>query len=175
MAADARQARDSDARIRQLLAEQGAQLTRFVWGLTLGNRQATEDLVQETLVRAWRNLDSLPQDNAGRSRRWLFTVARRLVIDEARRRQARPVTVPAELPAEYGVTIDETAATAIATQALRQAVSQLTDAHRQVLHEIYFRGRTVKEVAADLSIPVGTVRSRIHYALRALRTALTEG
>ncbi len=167
MATDARQALDTDARIRQL--------TQFVRGLTLGGRQATEDLVQETLFRAWRNLDSLPQDNAGRSRRWLFTVARRLVIDEARRRQARPVTVAAELDVECGVPTDETADMAITKYALRQAVSQLSDAHRQVLHEAYFLGRTVEDVAADLGIPVGTVRSWIHYALRTLRIALTEG
>ncbi|TCB95418.1 sigma-70 family RNA polymerase sigma factor [Micromonospora zingiberis] len=168
-------ATETDIRIRELLAEHGSPLTRFVRGLTMGNPQTADDLVQETLVRAWRNLDSLPPDSDGRSRRWLFTVARRLVIDEARRRQVRPVEVAADGDLDYGATGDETADTAIAHQALRHAVEQLTMAHRRVLHEIYYRDRTVDEVAVDLGIPVGTVRSRLHYALRALRAAVVEG
>ncbi|MFI6160134.1 sigma-70 family RNA polymerase sigma factor [Micromonospora haikouensis] len=166
---------DTDTRIRELLAAHGTPLTRFVRGLTMGNRQTAEDVVQETLLRAWRHLDSLPPDSGGSSRRWLFTVARRLVIDEARRRQARPVEVAAQAAQEYGVTGDETAETAIASQALRQAVARLSADHRRVLHEVYFRDRTVDEIATELGIPVGTVRSRVYYALRALRAAMGEG
>ena len=164
---------EDEARIRQLLADHGAPLTRFLRGLTLRDPQAVEDLMQEITLRLWRNLDSLPPEPDGRSHRWLFTVARRLVIDEARRRKARPVTVTAELDVEFGVTTDETAETVIAKETLRQAVGRLSAAHRHVLHEVYFRDRTAEEVAADLNIPVGTVHSRVHYALRTLRAAVT--
>ncbi|MDI5942857.1 sigma factor-like helix-turn-helix DNA-binding protein, partial [Micromonospora sp. DH15] len=59
--------------------------------------------------------------------------------------------------------------------ALRQAVARLSADHRRVLHEVYFRDRTVDEIATELGIPVGTVRSRVYYALRALRAAMGEG
>ncbi|MCM4083435.1 sigma-70 family RNA polymerase sigma factor [Paractinoplanes hotanensis] len=166
---------DADNRIRELLAEHGAPLARFVQRLTPINRQAAEDVLQETMVRAWRNLDSLPPQEDGRNRRWLFTVARRLVIDEARRRQVRPVEVTANPDLEYAVLGDETADKAIANDALRQAVGRLSNTHRQALYEVYFRDRSVEAVAADLNIPVGTVRSRIHYALRTIRAAVSEG
>ncbi|MCM4083443.1 sigma-70 family RNA polymerase sigma factor [Paractinoplanes hotanensis] len=166
---------DVETRIRELFAEHGGPLTRFVKALTAGNRQNAEDLVQETMIRAWHNLDALPPGSDGRSRRWLFTVARRLVIDEVRRSQARPCEVAAEANPKLGATGDETSGIAVANQALRQAVDDLSAAHRQVLHEIFFRNRTVDEVAADLGIPVGTVRSRVHYAQRALRVAVIEG
>jgi RNA polymerase sigma-70 factor (ECF subfamily) len=161
---------DVDTRMRQVLATHRLPLTRFVLGLTLGHRQTAEDLVQETMLRAWRNLDTLPPEDEA-SRRWLFTVARNLVIDHARKRQARPVEV-APLDAERVMTGDVTAGAALANHALREAVANLSTAHREVLHEVYFEDRPVPDVAARLGIPVGTVRSRVHYAIRSLREAV---
>ena len=54
------------------------------------------------------------------------------------------------------------------------ALSQLSEDHRQVLVECYYRGRSVADAAQRLGIPAGTVKSRTHYALRALRLALEE-
>lgn len=164
---------DADTRMRLLVAEHGTQLTRFVLRLTLGQRQTAEDLVQETMVRAWRSLDSVPVED-GSGRRWLYTVARRLVIDEVRKRQARPIEV-APVDAERCATGDHTSRAAIANHALREAVGRLSAAHREVLHQIYFMDRTVEDVATRLGIPVGTVRSRMHYAMRSLRTAVADG
>ncbi|HEY0693998.1 MAG TPA: sigma factor-like helix-turn-helix DNA-binding protein, partial [Kribbella sp.] len=53
-----------------------------------------------------------------------------------------------------------------------QAVTQLTPAHQDVIRECYFNGRSAVEAAERLNVPPGTVRSRTHYALRALREAL---
>jgi RNA polymerase sigma-70 factor, ECF subfamily len=164
---------DADVRLRRLMDDHGTQLTRFVQRLSLGHRQTAEDLVQETMVRAWRSMDTLPlEDSSGR--RWLFTVARRLVIDEVRRRQVRPVEV-APVDAERCATDDDTSGAAIANHSLREAVGKLSPAHRQVLHEVYFLDRTAEEVATRLGIPLGTVRSRLHYALRSLRAAVVDG
>jgi RNA polymerase sigma-70 factor (ECF subfamily) len=156
--------------MRHMLTEHGMSLTRFVNGMTRGNRQTTEDVVQETMVRAWQNLDTLPSDDHG-SRRWLFTVARRLFIDEVRKRQARPAEV-ASLDNDLAGTGDGTASAALANHALREAVANLTEAHREVLREVFFEDRTIPDVAVRLGVPVGTVRSRIHYALRSLREAV---
>jgi RNA polymerase sigma-70 factor (ECF subfamily) len=160
---------DTD-RLEQLVDEHAPQLYRFVVGLTSGQAQTAEDVVQETMVRMWRNLDALPPDHEG-VRRWLFTVARRLVIDSVRKRQSRPAEVSATL-AERVPNHDDTAAAAIANFALREAFRGLGSRHKFVLTEVYLRHRSVEEVADELQIPEGTVRSRIHYALRSLRTAV---
>ena len=161
----------TDEQFEQLIADHGAQLNRYVMALTSGQQQTAEDVVQETLLRAWRHLDVVSVDH-DHGRRWLFTVARRLVIDEARKRKSRPAEVP-EYLAERVPHRDDTAGTAVAGFVLNQAFRGLSPIHRTVLTEVYLRHRSIEEVADDLRIPPGTVRSRIHYALRALRLAVT--
>jgi RNA polymerase sigma-70 factor (ECF subfamily) len=139
--------------------------------LTAGNRAQAEDVVQETMLRAWREAGKLDLTEPSLMP-WLTTVARRIVIDDHRRRQARPIEMAdvelANLPAE-----DVTAATdrcLVVADALR-ALSPL---HRQVLNETILRDRTVNQAAEVLGVPVGTVKSRVYYALRALQVVLAE-
>jgi RNA polymerase sigma-70 factor (ECF subfamily) len=68
---------------------------------------------------------------------------------------------------------EDTAETVIATQSLRQALQSLTSAHRAILNELYLKGRSVQDTARSLGVPVGTVRSRAHYAMRSLRHAIS--
>jgi RNA polymerase sigma-70 factor (ECF subfamily) len=146
-------------------------LLAYALRLTNGDRARAEDIVQETLLRAWRNLEQLDED-VRPVRPWLFTVAQRLAIDAHRARHARPpevgdaalATVPSLDELEH--TLDRI----LVTDAL-QALSQ---EHRAVIVETYYRGRTVAEAAAELGIPPGTVKSRCYYALRALKLALAE-
>ncbi|WP_442789249.1 sigma-70 family RNA polymerase sigma factor [Kitasatospora sp. NBC_01302] len=157
--------------IRALYQEHAGPLFGFVLHLVGGDRQRAEDVVQETLVRAWRNADRL-EVSAGSVRPWLVTVARRIVIDGHRRSAARPPETSAAalelLPAE-----DELDR-ALRMMAITDALGALTRAHREVIVESYLKGRGIAEVAADLGIPEGTVKSRIFYALRSLRIALEE-
>ena len=160
-----------DAIVTALYQRYREPLTTFVMRLTAGNHAQAEDVVQETMVRAWREAGRL--DLSGPSLMpWLTTVARRIVIDDHRRRQARPVEMAdaglADRPTE-----DDTAATdrrLVVTAALR-ALSPL---HRQVLNETILRDRTVNQAAEVLGVPVGTVKSRVYYALRALQVVLAE-
>jgi RNA polymerase sigma-70 factor, ECF subfamily len=166
--------RDDDTRERDLRAlydAHAAALLGYAVRLCNGDRARAEDVVQETLVRAWRHLEQL-DPGAGPVRPWLFTVAHHLAIDAHRARRARPPEVPddelASLP-----TLDDLAGT-LDRIVVTDALHALSAEHRAVIVETYYRGRTVTEAATVLGIPAGTVKSRCYYALRALKLALAE-
>jgi RNA polymerase sigma-70 factor (ECF subfamily) len=154
-----------------LYDEVGTALFGYVLRLT-GDRERAEEIVQETLLRAWRRADLLESEPAA-VRGWLFTVARNLVVDEWRAAGARPVTVSDE-DALGAAPADDTLDRAVQRWVVAAALDRLSPEHRAVLVETYYEGRTVSEAAARLGIPAGTVKSRTHYALRALRLALEE-
>ena len=155
--------------MRALYAEHGPALTGYVTRIT-GDRQRAEDIVQETLFRAWRKSSALDVGTAS-LRSWLFTVAHNLAIDEHRANAARSEDTTAE-PADVpvGGQLDR----ALETWQITEALAMLSKDHREALIETYFRGRSVAEAAAILGVPPGTVKSRTYYALRSLRAALEE-
>jgi RNA polymerase sigma-70 factor (ECF subfamily) len=146
-----------------------------LWGYCLrltGNDHAyAEDVVQETLLRAWRNSARL-DDSRGSVRSWLFTVARNIVIDDWRSRRSRSEVSVADVP-ESGDIADRTDQL-VQSWVVAEALRTLSAEHRAVLLECYYRGASVAAAARGLGIPEGTVKSRTHYALRALRLALQE-
>lgn len=158
------------ARMRALYDAHAKPLYHFLLSLTFGERQAAEDLLQETMLRAWRKIEDL-NANVDTLRPWLVTVARRIAIDAARARQARPAEVRvvdmATLPAA-----DDAIERLVAAQAIKKALTRLSPEHRGVIVEIYYRGRSAAETAALLGIPEGTVKSRMYHALRSLRAAM---
>ncbi|MDH6576114.1 RNA polymerase sigma-70 factor (ECF subfamily) [Kitasatospora sp. MAP5-34] len=157
--------------MRTLYRDHAGPLLGFVLRLVAGDRQRAEDVVQETLLRAWRNIHQLDV-SAPSLRPWLVTVARRVVIDGHRSSLARPREV-SDSPLELLPAEDELDR-ALRLMTISDALDDLTRAHREVIVETYLKGRTVNEAAAELGIPAGTVRSRIFYALRALKLALEE-
>ena len=162
---------DEVALMRQLHDEHADVLWRFCLRLVGNDRVRAEDVVQETLLRAWRNRAVLEGSPAA-VRSWLFTVARNIVIDEWRSRRAHPETPVAEVP-EQGPKDDESDQLLL-SWVVAEALTHLSPDHRAVLLECYYRGRPVAEAARRLGIPEGTVKSRTHYALRALKLALEE-
>ncbi|GAA3014305.1 sigma-70 family RNA polymerase sigma factor [Actinokineospora diospyrosa] len=125
-----------------------------------------EDVVQETWIRAWRHQDKLTEDR-GSVRAWLMRVAHNIAIDQHRGRASRPSEV--ELPE-----VDMTSAPARTDEVIDRvmvdaALESLPEPHRRTVVEVYFADRTAAGAAATLRVPVGTVKSRLHYALRALR------
>jgi RNA polymerase sigma-70 factor (ECF subfamily) len=158
--------------LRALFDEHGSALLAFALRLTGGDRGRAEDVVQETLMRAWRHPEALAAER-GSQRAWLFAVARRLAVDAHRRRAARPREVADGVLALLPDGADEIDR-AMDGWLVADALAALSPAHREVLVQTYFQGRTVAEAAHVLGVPVGTVKSRTHYALQALRLALLE-
>jgi RNA polymerase sigma-70 factor, ECF subfamily len=145
------------------------QLEAYVVRLTR-DAQWAEDIVQATLIRAWRAWQSLTVDPAA-TRSWLFTTAYRIFIDEYRSRSLRPVKLTGDDIAAPGSGHDHAERLAWSVT-LAKAMATLSHEHRQAIVHIHYLNRTVDETASILGIPPGTVKSRAHYALRALRKQL---
>ncbi|HZM75235.1 MAG TPA: sigma-70 family RNA polymerase sigma factor [Candidatus Limnocylindrales bacterium] len=154
--------------VRMLYQEHGNALLTYATRLT-GDRWAAEEVLQETLLRAWRHRDTL-DEQAGSIRGWLFTVARNIITDRARSRAARPAVVTAEPGAAQALPlVGDHAQRVVDSMVTIEALEQLNEEYRSVVVELYFHGRTVAEAAQVLGIPAGTVKSRSHRALRSLR------
>ena len=160
-----------EALIRTLYQEHGRSLLAYATRLT-GDRAAAEDVVQETLIRAWKHAASMVSER-GSIRGWLLTVARNIITDRVRAKAARPQEV-AESPTTPPIERDH-AQGVVDTMTVLGALERLSPEHREVLVEMYYRGRTVTETAETLGVPPGTVKSRSYYALRAMRAAISGG
>lgn len=158
----------SDERdVREAYAAHGAELYGFAIR-SLSDRGLAEEAVQETFLRAWRAGERFDPEIAS-LRTWLFAILRNVVIDLGRARATRPGlaeggTEPAVEP------FDE----ALLAWQVEEALRRIGDQHRRVLVETFYRGRPYAEVAEELGVPEGTVKSRVYYGLRALRVALEE-
>jgi RNA polymerase sigma-70 factor (ECF subfamily) len=155
--------------VRALYEEHAGPLLRYALHLMSGDRQRAEDIVQETLLRAWQHPEAIADRPA---RPWLFAVARNLAVDSFRARKARPHEVGEGALELFSV--PDGAERALESWAVADAIRSLRAEHRGVLLETYYHGRSVAEAAAVLGIPAGTVKSRTFYALRALKLALEE-
>jgi len=153
-----------------LFDEHGAALWRYAMRLT-GDRARSEDVVQETLLRAWQH-PGVMDDTERSARAWLFTVARNMIIDERRSARFRnEVGTLEEAPEDTGPNEVDSALDRLL---IGDAMEQLSADHRAVIRRSYYLGWSTAQIAADLDIAEGTVKSRLHYAIRALRLTLQE-
>ncbi|WP_280264257.1 sigma-70 family RNA polymerase sigma factor [Nocardia wallacei] len=155
--------------LRALYDQHAPALWRYTYSL-VGDSGRAEDIVQETLLRAWQRPQVLDQSTAS-ARAWLFTVARNMVVDEYRsarhRREFRTDNPPEQpTPDQADRTLDG--------WLIADALARLSVDHREVIVRAYYRGLSTHQIAAELAIPEGTVKSRMHYGMRAMRTALRD-
>ena len=149
-----------------------AALWRYALRLT-GNRARAEDVVQETLLRAWQHPEVV-RDTERSPRAWLFTVARHMVIDESRSRRFRSEVAAQDAPDVPDPAGRDDVDAVLDRMLVGEALRTLSEQHRAVVQRSYYQGWTTAQIAADLGIAEGTVKSRLHYAVRALRLTLQE-
>ena len=173
--------------LRGLYDHHADALFRHVLPLTGGDRARAEDIVQETLIRAWQHPDAIRPER-GPVRPWLYTIATNQAIDAQRRnRRHRRLSLnqPQHASGEAtGALIDlvagaagDPAATAESgeqSEWVRGEVDALPEPLRNAVKLVYFRGMKYRDAAKAMSVPVGTVKSRLHAAIQRLGQAWRE-
>ena len=189
---------DPDMLLRQLYSEHGRAILAYAARLLGGDTALAEDVLQETLVRAWRSRVVLDDDRPARP--WLLTVTHNVVVDWLRTRARRPQEIgvgampdeessadelaasdlgqkPTDHPVGLATKIDRPRERDISEEVanrlvIQGALQRLEPHHREILQQVYVYGRSLAQAAEALGIPVGTAKSRTHYALRELRALL---
>jgi RNA polymerase sigma-70 factor (ECF subfamily) len=159
-----------EAGLRGAFLSHGGELFGFA-RRSLNSTPNAEDVVQETFSRAWRSRARF-DPTLGSLRTWLFTIERRVILDFATR-QAKNFTVALDQVPEP--LSEDGVERAMLGWQMESALQRLDQEHRMIITEIYFNGRSGREVAEMFGLPEGTVRSRSFYALRMLRLLLEEG
>jgi len=160
-------AREGDREAFDRVAMQVVDRLYRIARLILRDTELAEDAVQETLVRAWRDLRAL-RDPA-RFDAWIHRLLMRAVTDEFRQVQRQRAVVTVLRP-EASMR-DDSEAIAVREQ-LERGFQRLTMEHRTVLVLRLYLGLSLEETAVTIGIPVGTAKSRLHYATEAMRDAL---
>jgi RNA polymerase sigma-70 factor (ECF subfamily) len=162
-----------DAALRAAYAAHGTELYRFA-RRALGDVGQAEDAVQETFVRAWRASDRYDPSRSSQ-RTWLFAILRNVVIDQVRARRSRPPLAPSSDDRGGPVDRHDDIEAVLTAWQVDAALGALGEDHRRALVEVHWRGRPYADVAAELGVPEGTVKSRVYHGLRAMRAALEAG
>ena len=163
---------ESGEALRALYRAYGGELFGFAVN-ALGERGAAEELVQEVFTRAWRHAERYDPTRAS-VRTWLYQIARHAIIDARRRAVGAPVAARCTSPRRAASRWGRVDRAGDARLAGRAALERLSPEHRQVIRLAHFQGLTMREIAERCDLPVGTVKSRTWYALRALRLVLEE-
>jgi RNA polymerase sigma-70 factor, ECF subfamily len=158
-----------EAALQELHDRHAAELWRFAMRLT-HDRQLSEDIVQEVLLKAWKD-PGLGERDESAARAWLFTASRNLIIDRWRSAANRHELATAE-PVEAHTA--DASSVVLDRWLIAEALSGLSIEHRTVISAAYYEGRSVADISARLRIPEGTVKSRLHYGLRTLKLILQE-
>jgi RNA polymerase sigma-70 factor (ECF subfamily) len=154
--------------MRELLTRLGPRLSFFIRKMLNSRPETVEDAIQETWAAIFRGLAGLRE--TGKFRAWAYGIARRRVYQEYRRRK-EPTQSLDEAGAEElpGATEPEPA---VSADEVRRGLEAIPEAQREALWLHYFEEMSYEEIARVTGASLGTVRSRMHYGKRALKSAL---
>jgi RNA polymerase sigma-70 factor (ECF subfamily) len=158
--------------MRELYTKHAGELRRYAMRLT-GDHARAEDVVQETLLRAWQH-PHIANDSERSPRAWLFRVAHNVIIDERRSARFRKEVSSPDGSDEFEQRGSDEVDAALDRLLIADALTHLSPEHHAVVRRSYYLGWTIAQIADDLQIPEGTVKSRLHYGLHALRLTLQE-
>lgn len=159
----------AEARVAAVVSEHRDAVLALTLRLTRGDTGWAEDVVQETFIRAWRHWEHLTPEH-GSVRGWLIRVAHNLVMDGYRSARMRHGEVP--LDEIDDVPLTESIDQILSAQVVQEALQLLPDLHRRALEATYLKDQTAAQAARQLDVPVGTVKSRVFYGLRMLRSIM---
>jgi RNA polymerase sigma-70 factor (ECF subfamily) len=154
--------------LRGAFAEHGSALLGFAVN-ALRDRPLAEDCVQETFLRAWRSRASFDAQR-GSLRTWLFAIERRVLLDVYRAQQRTPRLVPHDAVPEAASDDRDP----LERLGMAEALARLSAPQREAIVAIHLQGMTYADWSARTGVSVATLRTRVFYALRALRTLLDD-
>lgn len=164
---------DAESWLRVLYGNHGRAI-RAVAVRILVDPDRAEDVVQETLIRAWQHRANLDDPSRGSVRGWLVTTAHNVAVSMLRARSRRPPEVPESVESESARQVGDHAGPTTDQIVLQEALTMLSDDQRRVIELIYFADWPIKAVAAELGIPEGTVKSRAFTALKNLQRVMRQ-
>jgi len=135
---------------------------------------AAEEIAQEAMLNVWRKAALFDPARASAAT-WIFTIARNLRIDASRRDIRRTAAQEAEIPQPEPVSMaDDMALTAEREASVRMALADLPEEQARIIHLSFFEDKPHAQIARELAIPLGTVKSRVRLAVVRLRKLLGE-
>jgi len=149
--------------------QQFPELYGFTANLFARRSPDSEGLAQEAMLRLWRTGPEIEEINP---RAWLATVAGRIAIDDYRKRQCRPDEFLTDEQEFFAGTAPDDIEQINRRMLVEQALEFMNPEQQAVVRRTFFEGKLVEEVARELDIPTGTVKSRQYYGLRAAREGL---
>lgn len=160
--------------IQLLFGEHREYLRNFALKLTNGDRSATNDLLQETYARIWKNADRYQEGTNFRA--WSSTILRNQFINDYRRaKYRRHASIEEDGPNEMDRFnhVDNEADNNLSLEEINEAIDQLGELYRQPFLQ-FVQGFQYQEIAEQMGLPIGTVKSRIHFARQQLKRSLVE-
>ena len=165
------QIKNGDSSALEMLYDRYAAMLMGVVLRIVYNRAIAEEIVQETFWRVWDKADSFDMTQ-GKFSTWMFSIGRRLAIDNTRRQKIRPQAARSEAEEEIMLREPDDETNVVETAVLHIEQERVRLAMAEVIDLAYFKGLTRREIAEAIEIPLGTVHTRARLGLQKLRTAL---
>ncbi len=162
---------DADGLARALYESHGTALEGWARS-RFTDQQMANDVVQETVLLAWRKYHQF-DPSRGTERAWMFGIARNVAASQHRRSERYLRVVPTEQTTDVGQ-LDPELSRLAEVSFIVDGLQKLSEDHRAVIAAAYWDGLSTKEIAQRFGVPDGTVKSRLHHALRILRVHLEE-